>query len=96
MIIEATTAKECREALYDAYESMLYAIVLDISPDVDFGRVPVTVLECDKCQGKKTIVYLGTHPIPESCGRCGAELQVTHVVSMVTQGDVVLYRMGDS
>jgi hypothetical protein len=95
VIVEATTAKECREALYDAYEDM-DSIVLDISSDVDHGRVPVTVLECGECKGKKTIVYLGTYPIPESCGRCGAELQVTHVVSMVTQEDVVLYRMGDS
>jgi len=59
---------------------------------VDPGKVPVAILECTQCKGRKTIVYLGANTISK-CGRCGAELINNPIVDMIIQGDVVLYRL---
>ncbi len=90
---KARTAKECREALYDAFEHA-ETIELDVHESVDPDEIPVSVLECEECRGRKTIVYIGTYPIPCQCGRCGADLLVNDIVAMVIQGNKVLYREG--
>ena len=91
MIVKATTAKKCREALYDAYEKQR-PIILDIAKGVDPAEVPIVVSECDECLGKKLIVYLGTDPVRNTCGRCKSLLHHTNVVQMVVQGKRVIYR----
>jgi hypothetical protein len=93
MIFECNTLKDCREALYRAYGSESN-LVLDLGKGIDADKVPVIVGACTNCNADKVLETLGMERTLD-CPVCGSDMDRDHVVNMMVQGDVVVYRWQD-
>jgi hypothetical protein len=79
--------------LYKAYDEYIN-IVLDLDESVNADEVPVIVGVCTQCDVDKVLGQVDINT-PTSCSVCGEKIDWDHVVDMVVQGDVVVYRLQD-
>jgi predicted RNA-binding Zn-ribbon protein involved in translation (DUF1610 family) len=93
MITQCKTLEDCQKALYKAYDEDINAI-LDLDPGIDADKVHVMIGTCTQCDANKVLHQLGIET-PTPCPACGEEIDWDHVIDMVVQCDVVVYRWQD-
>jgi len=87
------SGKQCRQAIYDAYENHGGQLVFDLGSLVKPKNVPISVSKCSNC--RKTIINTLGQQF-DSCPDCDTRMEDDLLVYMVTLGDKVLYRWEES
>lgn len=66
------------------------SVVFDLNASMDLSEIALSVYECTECESID-VLYQGDS-VPWACHQCGRNRVLMASVTMVVQGDSVLYR----